>query len=64
MARDSFSTPGEQLGPCSPGLQRGLQVSLMSQLSGRHYAPETVRRNLENREHVNRENETDCGAFC
>lgn len=62
VARDSFSTPGGQLGPCSPGLQRGLQVSLMSQLSGRHYAPETVQRNLEDREQEDRENETDHGS--
>lgn len=57
-AKDSFSTPGGQPGPYSPGLQRGLQVSLMSQLSGRHYVPEKVRRNLEDREQVDRENET------
>lgn len=30
-------------------------MSLMSQLSGRHCAPEKVQRNLEDREHEDRE---------
>lgn len=52
---DNFSTLGGQLGPCPPGWQRGLWVSLMSQLSGRHCAPEKVQRNLEDREREDRE---------